>query len=209
MIFRVCPVLVSITLFWYCEKAMGSDVIAVFPKIFRPGSPLIVSCNLLKSGQKTVNLTLTRDGVDVLQNSSVVTFGKQSYVMVNVPTNLTFSDIIMAKLKYSGGSIWSPLRFDPATSLVFIQTDRKMYAEKEEVKIRIVVLLPSLKPYTGQFNVEIIDGKNKTVQQWLDVRGTNGVYSKIFPIPRDSNHGQWRIVVESLKSKTEKEFEVR
>lgn len=42
------------------------------------------------------------------------------------------------------------------------------------------------------------DGKNKTVQQWLDVRGTKGVYSKIFPIPRDSNHGQWRIVVESL-----------
>lgn len=42
------------------------------------------------------------------------------------------------------------------------------------------------------------DGKNKTVQQWLDVRGTKGVYSKIFPIPRDLNHGQWRIVVESL-----------
>lgn len=42
------------------------------------------------------------------------------------------------------------------------------------------------------------DGKNKTVQQWLDVRGTKGVYSKTFPIPRDSNHGQWRIVVESL-----------
>lgn len=96
------------------------------------------------------------------------------------------------------------------------------------VKLRIVVLLPSLKPYSGQFNVEIIvrvvfilsifltfnfflqrfesktyiflskDGKNKTVQQWLDVRGKKGVYSKTFPIPRDSNHGQWRIVVENL-----------
>lgn len=96
---------------------------------------------------------------------------------------MTFSDINMAKLKYSGGSIWSPLQFDPATTLVFIQTDRKMYAEKEEgesnisfscksyfldyvrfhqwffsvlVKLRIVVVLPSLKPYSGQFNVEII-----------------------------------------------------
>lgn len=38
----------------------------------------------------------------------------------------------MAKLMYSGGSLWSPLQSDPATTLVFIQTDRKMYAEKEE-----------------------------------------------------------------------------
>uniref|UniRef100_K1RG55 Uncharacterized protein n=1 Tax=Magallana gigas TaxID=29159 RepID=K1RG55_MAGGI len=89
---------------------------------------------------------------------------KQNYVIIDVPTNLTFSDINMAKLKYSGGSIWSPLQFDPVTTLVFIQTDRKMYAEKEEVKLRIVVLLPSLKPYTGQFNVEII--KIKTEKQF-------------------------------------------
>lgn len=54
-----------------------------------------------------------------------------------MPTNLKFSDIDMAKLKYSGGSIWSPLQFDPVTTLVFIQTDRKMYAEKEEGKSSI------------------------------------------------------------------------
>lgn len=42
------------------------------------------------------------------------------------------------------------------------------------------------------------DGKNKTVQQWLDVRGTMGVYSKRFTIPRHSNKGLWRVVVESM-----------
>lgn len=38
----------------------------------------------------------------------------------------------MAKLSYNGGSIWSPIKYDPVTCLVFIQTDRGMYAEKEE-----------------------------------------------------------------------------
>lgn len=89
------------------------------------------------------------------------------------------------------------------------------------------MLLPSLRPFKGKFNVELFvwiasfnyifhdliifyytvffiiylqfkDGKNKTVQQWLDVSGTRGVYSKRFTIPRHSNKGFWRVVVESM-----------
>lgn len=209
MILRVGLSLVLITLFINFGQATRSDLIAVFPNTFRPGSPLIVTCNLVQSGQVTVNLTLARNGVNVLQNTSVITYGQQNSVRINVPPSLTYSDISMAKLSYNGGSIWSPIKYDPVTCLVFIQTDRGMYAEKEEVKLRIIVLLPSLRPFKGKFNVELFDGKNKTVQQWLDVSGTRGVYSKRFTIPRHSNKGFWRVVVESMKRKTEKEFEVR
>lgn len=159
MILRVGLSLVLITLFIIFGQATRSDLIAVFPNTFRPGSPLIVTCNLGKSGQVTVNLTLARNGVNVLQNTSVITYGQQNSVRINVPPSLTYSDISMAKLSYNGGSIWSPIKYDPVTCLVFIQTDRGMYAEKEEVKLRIIVLLPSLRPFKGKFNVELFDEK--------------------------------------------------
>lgn len=42
----------------------------------------------------------------------------------------------MAKISYDGRSIWSPVMFDPINCLIFIQTDRGMYAEKEEGNIK-------------------------------------------------------------------------
>lgn len=91
-----------------------------------------MTCNLLKYGQKTVHLALGRNGVNVLQNSSVVTYGKPNHVMINVPLSVSSSDITEAKLTFSGGSIKSSIKFDSTTSVALIQTDRGMYAEKED-----------------------------------------------------------------------------
>nr|XP_022297412.1 CD109 antigen-like [Crassostrea virginica] len=187
----------------------SSNLLAVFPKTFQLGSPLVVTCNLLRNGQKQVQLSLLAKGMEVLQNSSVVTHGKQSSIIINVPPRLSSFDISMAKLTYGSESILSPIEYDPVTCLIFIQTDRGIYAEKEEVKLRIILLRPDLKPLAGKFNVEIFDGKNKIVQQWLDVHGTNGVYGKKFNIPIDANLGTWRIVVDVLKTQSEKTIEVR
>lgn len=50
----------------------------------------------------------------------------------------------------------------------------------------------------GYLHWIVQDGKGKTVQQWLNVHATKGVYSNRFTIPKDPNNGQWRIVVESM-----------
>lgn len=53
-------------------------------------------------------------------------------MMINVPLSLSSSDITEAKLTFSGGSIKSSIKFDSTTSVALIQTDRGMYAEKED-----------------------------------------------------------------------------
>lgn len=51
---------------------------------------------------------------------------------LQVPPSLTSFDISMAKLTYDKKSILSPISSDPVTCLIFIQTDREKYSEKEE-----------------------------------------------------------------------------
>ncbi|XP_062601713.1 CD109 antigen-like [Saccostrea cucullata] len=189
--------------------ASASKLLAAFPKIVRPGSPLIVNCHLLKRGSQNLILELVKDGSTIRQNTSTVTFGKQHNIMLNVPPDLTSSKNLRVKLSYSGDSIVSPIQYDDLKSVVLIQTDRGMYAKNEEVKMRIVTLTQSLKPLKTQISVAIYDGKNKLVQQWLNVRGVLGVFSRKFSIPGDPNNGQWRIVVDDTKRKTEKTFIVR
>ena len=92
---------------------------------------------------------------------------------------------------------------------VFIQTDQAIYRPGNEVKFRVLVLSPQLKPtVTGSIDVKMTDGKGHLIRDWNRVFTKQGVFAGELEIAKKPVLGDWNIEVDINEQIFTKKFQV-
>ncbi|XP_034235917.1 pregnancy zone protein-like isoform X2 [Thrips palmi] len=84
--------------------------------------------------------------------------------------------------------------FDGKTASLFVQTDKAQYKPGQDVRIRVLVLDPHLKPTVREpINVFVLDGKNNRIKQWLSEQPEGGLWSGTFSLSEQPVLGDWTV----------------
>ncbi|XP_034249704.1 alpha-1-macroglobulin-like isoform X2 [Thrips palmi] len=86
------------------------------------------------------------------------------------------------------------VHLDAKTASLFVQTDKAQYKPGQDVRIRVLVLDPQLRPTIGDpINVFVSDGKGNRVKQWLGERPEGGLWSGTFSLSEGPVLGDWTV----------------
>ncbi|KFD65543.1 hypothetical protein M514_05953 [Trichuris suis] len=199
----------------------GSYVI-VAPRLIRPNLPYVVVVNFLESREPVVVRARVMDA----QNRSVaqswghdIRAGKLSEIWIDkIPPNLTPE--MQYKLFVQGETVSGRVLFQKSANLefvhkshsIFIQTDRGIYKPGSEVHIRVIVVTPDLKPYSGTANVTISDPSGNVIKQHKNMPIESGICGKgdslKLTLTTEPPLGNWKIAVSVDEEEAFEEFAV-
>ncbi|XP_060061371.1 CD109 antigen isoform X2 [Erinaceus europaeus] len=187
--------------------APGPRFLVTVPGIIRPGGMVTIGVDLLEHSpsQVVVKAEVVRmvanHTVSVLDAEGV--FEKGSLKMLSLPPlpmnsadGLYELHVIIQDQDEVIFADRTHLSFETKRMSVFIQTDKSIYKAKQEVKFRVVTLLPDFKPYNTSLNILIKDPKSNLIQQWLSEQNDLGVVSKTFQLSSHPILGDWSIQVQ-------------
>ncbi|CDW53809.1 A2M N domain containing protein [Trichuris trichiura] len=199
----------------------GSYVI-VAPRLIRPNLPYVVVVNFLESREPVVVRARVMDA----QNRSVaqswghdIRAGKLSEIWIDkIPPNLTPE--MQYKLFVQGETVSGRVLFQQSANLefvhkshsIFIQTDRGIYKPGSDVHIRVIVVTPDLKPYSGLANVTISDPSGNVIKQHKNMPIESGICGKgdslKLTLTTEPPLGNWKIAVSVDEEEAFEEFGV-
>ncbi|MED6245778.1 hypothetical protein ATANTOWER_007947 [Ataeniobius toweri] len=171
------------------------------PTTFRSGLPTTVSVSILSSSSVTVSADIVYDDKTLSSNSTTVTGGTTSLLILPAIHEDKSSPERPYILKVRGhrGSVQV---FSNSTELqvnlrgvsTFIQTDKLNYLPGQVVKIRAVSVLSDGKPCVSPADILIQDPRGNLLRQWLEEDSVLGVVSIEFQLSENPPLGEWSIV---------------
>ncbi|KAK3099383.1 hypothetical protein FSP39_003630 [Pinctada imbricata] len=178
-------------------EAIPSYVVTI-PPVLRPGENLVIHVDLFNTNSSVnVEVELRAGKSAILKKQETFQAGKMvsKDISLKIPykRNMAIFNVLVSG---SGGirfNAYGPVQFSQSV-MIFIQTDRAMYAENEDVKSRVLVFRPDLRPFLGALTLEAYNGENKLVRQWKDVSPAQGVYEKEFNIGVEPSTGTWKLI---------------
>lgn len=188
----------------------------VAPKVIRPNTNYLVSVSVdgVNGDLQEVELKIVgelKSGESFeLQESTRVPPGETQLVRFRIP------ELGEGKFQFVAKGI-KPIEFEESTDLeyvhkgysVLIQTDQAIYRPGNEVKFRVLVLSPQLKPtVTGSIDIEMRDGKGHLIRDWNRVFTTKGVFAGQLEISIKPVLGNWNITADVNGQVFSKTFQV-
>ncbi|XP_047243439.1 CD109 antigen isoform X2 [Girardinichthys multiradiatus] len=171
------------------------------PTAFRSGLPTTVSVSILSSSSVTVSADIIYDDKTLSSNSTTVTGGTTSLLILPAIHEDKSSPERPYILKVRGhrGSVQV---FSNSTELqvnlrgvsTFIQTDKLNYLPGQVVKIRAVSVFSDGKPCVSPADILIQDPRGNLLRQWLEEDSVLGVVSIEFQLSENPPLGEWSIV---------------
>ncbi|KAK3100407.1 hypothetical protein FSP39_019395 [Pinctada imbricata] len=195
------------------ETVAEPSYVVTIPPVVRPGENLVVHVDLFNTNSPVnVMVELRKGRPAILVERATIPAGKQNSKDISLKLPYKhYGGSYTVFVKGSGGldfRVFRPVKYS-ASTMIFIQIDRGMYAENENVKSRVLVFRPDMRPYLGSLTIEAYNGENKLVRQWKDVSPAQGVYANEFNIGVAPSTGTWKLraIVKGLS--VEKTFIVR
>lgn len=172
----------------------------VSPKTVRPHSEYHVAVAVHGADQDTtVQLELANTG----DNGQNATYTESVVVPTGTTKTARFKvgELHAGKVRLSakgeGGVAFSnatDVEFDGKTASLFVQTDKAQYKPGQDVRIRVLVLDPRLKPTVNDpINVFVLDGKGNRIKQWLSEHPEGGLWSGTFSLSEEPVLGDWTV----------------
>ncbi|KAM5256508.1 CD109 antigen [Ctenodactylus gundi] len=192
---------------WAAAAPRGPCFLVTAPGIIRPGGNVTIGVDLLEHSPPLVTVKaellkrVSNLTVPVLEAEGV--FEKGSFKTLTLPSLSLNSVEEMYELRVTGWaedevlfSNSTRLSFETKRVTVFIQTDKAVYKPGQEVKFRVITLLPDFKPYETSLDILIKDPKSNLIQQWLSQKTDRGVISKTFQLSSHPIFDDWSIQVQ-------------
>lgn len=178
----------------------------VASKMVRPGQiyRVSVSINNVRSAL-TVRGSISRDGVEMTYDSKDVRENVMETLLMRVPTTSVPGDY---KLRIeglynsiSGGIAFvneTKLTFSQRSMTVFIQTDKPVYMQGENVKFRVIPITTELKGFDNSIDVYMVDPNGHILRRWLSRHSNLGTVSLDYKLSDQPVYGDWtvRVVVQ-------------
>ncbi|XP_034230056.1 pregnancy zone protein-like isoform X2 [Thrips palmi] len=181
------------------ELGQGTYTV-VSPSSVRPHSEYHVAVAVQGADRDTsVQLELANSG----DNGQNVTYTEKVVVPAGSTktARLKVGELNAGKVRLSatgeGGVPFSnatEVDFDAKTASLFVQTDKAQYKPGQDVRIRVLVLDPHLKPTVRDpINVFVLDGKGNRIKQWLSEHPEGGLWSGTFSLSAGPVLGDWTV----------------
>nr|BAR45614.1 thioester-containing protein 3 [Scolopendra japonica] len=181
--------------------AIGHYMI-VAPKILRPALNYHVSVSVHNVTQP-VRIDITIGGIS--DSGVLVSLPQQVFLESEKSQVVNFQIGMWGMGKYSMKAIGSgglqfanetDLSYELKSYLVFIQTDKAIYKPGQPVRIRVIVVSPSLRPAgTEPLDMYITDGQGNRIKQWKRAFTSRGVFNAEMQLSNEPVLGDWNITV--------------
>lgn len=196
-----------------------------FSTKIRPGTPLPVMVQLFNSGTVTSVEVSLRNGTNetiVFARAPVTSVsggGDGQIINLEIPRTLKQPDWRSGWFQYTihitgYGDInfnqSQVVNFDDKWFSIFVQTDKAMYKPGQTVKIRALVMQPSLLILNEPMDVYIRDPAGNGMKQWRQIQSVNntGVVELSLPTSPYCPLGDWNIEVNMLGTTELKVFTI-
>ncbi|TRY72565.1 hypothetical protein TCAL_06513 [Tigriopus californicus] len=202
--------------------AQDLDYMIVASKVLRPNTVFRIIVILYEDcAPLEISASISRDGVALTTNEIRMHPTESNNILLMVPpdnSNTTAKyqlRIYGSYQKKDGGTVFehqSELEFSKKFLAITISSSRAVYCAEQVIRMRIVMLTTSLKPYTGIVDLYIVDPDGYTIRKWNSKELNVGVLTEDFQLPLFPKVGFWTIrvqaegQVEELKVKVEKHY---
>ena len=207
-------VVVVVAVYVGSQTVQGQNTYVItFPCTVLPGQDAIVGVSLFGArADVTIFAELQPVSSSNTLSATSATVAMGTVGQVRVPTPITVTGTTLKLIVRGSGGLsfvnQTTVSVGKAFSL-FVQTDKGAYRPGQTVRMRVVSVLPTLRPYTGKIDVSVEDNDKNRLGQWLQVQPTNGIWSEDFPISDYPPLGNWTIKVAATGAAASAKFEVR
>ncbi|PIK36937.1 hypothetical protein BSL78_26230 [Apostichopus japonicus] len=183
------------------EENAGSYVVLA-PKTVRPGLTYSVSVNIrVATGPVTVSARIIAEGSksSLVQSEITLSAGDVGIIDLEIPDTLSYpTSQYQLEVSGSGGGVsftdTDNLMFDVTHFAMFIQTDKAIYKPGQTVNFRIFGVHPGMLPYTGPFDVDVMDPDDNIILKLTGLQNeTYGVITHSMLMSSEPVLGDWTI----------------
>ncbi|BFZ19730.1 hypothetical protein BsWGS_22767 [Bradybaena similaris] len=199
-----------------CGSAFG-DFFAVAPNEFRPGWNLSIAVTAHKNakGRVFINAVLSpkNDKIDNYKSvAESLNPGETKLMTMMIPKiNPAPSQAILTvtatgAVKHTSEVL---LKYNPTTSLVFVETDKAIYKPGQKVQIRVVHVDKGLKAISNPLTVSIMNPKESKLEEYKAEASKTGVTEMTYELLQSASLGKWKVhVTDNTSMQYSKEFTV-
>ncbi|KAF5272540.1 hypothetical protein FQA39_LY07864 [Lamprigera yunnana] len=173
----------------------------VASRMVRPSQLYRVAVTVLKSKQQlTVRASIQRNSVEVSSDHKNITVGIPETLLMRVPSTSAPGEY---KLRVEGlyentlgGAAFfneTILTFSQRSMTIFIQMDKPIYMQGEEVRFRTIPINTELRPFDDAVDVFMLDPSNHIMKRWLSRQSNLGTVSLSYQLSDQPVFGEWKI----------------
>lgn len=139
-----------------------------------------------------IGASISRDGKTLTTNEIRMAPTESNNILLMVPpdnSNTTARYQLRVYGSYQekdGGTIFeheSELEFSRKFLSITISSSRSVYCAEQVIRMRVVMLTTSMKPYTGIVDLFIVDPDGYTIRKWNSKELNVGVLTEDFQLP--------------------------
>ncbi|KAF5280329.1 hypothetical protein FQR65_LT03138 [Abscondita terminalis] len=173
----------------------------VASRMVRPSQLYRVAVTVLKAKQQlTVRASIQRNGVEVSTDHKNITIGIPETLLMRVPSTSAPGEY---KLRVEGlyentlgGAAFfneTVLTFSQRSMTIFIQMDKPIYMQGEEVRFRTIPINTELRPFDDAVDVYMLDPSGHIMKRWLSRQSNYGTVSLSYQLSNQPVFGEWKV----------------
>ncbi|KAK0087516.1 hypothetical protein PV326_005160 [Microctonus aethiopoides] len=183
-------------------------------RLCRPGQVYRVAVDVLHSPLPlTVRAAIQRNGVEIAADDKEVKDGIPETLMLRMPSRISNGDY---KLRVeglyngrTGGQAFlneTQLTFSQRSMTIFIQMDKPVYMQGQNVRFRAVPINTELKAFNDPIDVYMRDPHGRIMRRWLSRQSNLGTVWLSYQLSDQPVFGEWSIEVRVQDQIEEKKF---
>ncbi|KAK4884325.1 hypothetical protein RN001_000596 [Aquatica leii] len=173
----------------------------VASRMVRPSQLYRVAVTVLKAKQHiTIRASIQRNGVEVSSDHKNITVGVPETLLMRIPSTSAPGEY---KLRVEGlyentlgGAAFSnetELAFSQRSMTIFIQMDKPIYMQGEEVRFRTIPINTELRPFDDAVDVYMLDPNGHIMKRWLSRQSNLGTVSLAYQLSNQPVFGEWKV----------------
>lgn len=176
-------------------------------KMVRPGQIYRLSVSVLDISNSSiiVRASISRDGVEITKDVKPIKGGNPDALIMRLPHSSVSGDYSLKVEGFyntdTGGIAFmnvSKLTFSQRSMTIFVQTDKPVYMQGENIKFRTIPITTELKGFDNAVDVYMIDPRGNIVRRWLSRQSNLGAVSLEYKLSDQPIFGEWiiRVIVQ-------------
>ncbi|CAO1404502.1 unnamed protein product [Diamesa hyperborea] len=163
---------------------------------------VFVSVNIDSEDPITVRASISRDGVEMSSEAQLMKSGVPETLLMRVPpTTVPGEYKLRVEGQYEkafGGIAFineTKLTFSQRSMTIFIQTDKPVYKQGENVRFRTIPITTDLKGFDNAVDVYMLDPNMHIMRRWLSRQSNLGTVSLEYRLSDQPVYGEWTVRV--------------
>jgi CD109 antigen len=193
----------------------GATYFIVASRMVRPNQiyKVFVSVSIDNEFPIIVRGSISRDGVEMSADQKSVRSGVTETLLMRVPpTSVPGEYKLRVEGEYEGiyGGIAfineTKLTFSQRSMTIFIQTDKPVYKQSDNVRFRIIPITTELKGFDNAVDVYMLDPNRHIMRRWLSRQSNLGTVSLEYHLSDQPVYGEWTVRVVAQGQTEESKF---